>query len=164
MAGGAIEDQVKFRRQLNGSGYEQPNAGRREVPYPACDEGVLLKRDHACLEAPWRAEPIPGGYVVRDANGQALAFVYTRDSDAEARQAKVLTKDEARRMGRRSAIQRAASVSTPVRPLICTGGDREVRVLRLKNTGWENWRRLCLPASEAVSGIQRVAADMVSVS
>jgi hypothetical protein len=21
---------------------------------------------------PWRAEPIPGGYVVRDANGQAL--------------------------------------------------------------------------------------------
>jgi hypothetical protein len=22
--------------------------------------------------APWRAEPIPGGYVVRDANGQAL--------------------------------------------------------------------------------------------
>jgi hypothetical protein len=23
---------------------------------------------------PWRAEPIPGGYVVRDANGQALTF------------------------------------------------------------------------------------------
>jgi hypothetical protein len=44
--------------------------------------------------APWRAEPIPGGYVVRDANGQALAFVYSRDSDAEAR----LAKDEARRI------------------------------------------------------------------
>jgi hypothetical protein len=25
-----------------------------------------------------RAEPIPGGYVVRDANGQALAFVHSR--------------------------------------------------------------------------------------
>jgi hypothetical protein len=25
---------------------------------------------------PWRAEPIPGGYIVRDANGQALAYVY----------------------------------------------------------------------------------------
>jgi hypothetical protein len=22
---------------------------------------------------PWRADPMPGGYVVRDANGQALA-------------------------------------------------------------------------------------------
>jgi hypothetical protein len=38
------------------------------------------------------------GYIVRDANGQAIAFVYCRDSDAEARQAKVLTKDEARRI------------------------------------------------------------------
>jgi hypothetical protein len=25
--------------------------------------------------APWHADPIPGGYVVRDANGQTLAFV-----------------------------------------------------------------------------------------
>ena len=48
--------------------------------------------------APWHADTIPGGYVVRDANGQTLAFVYSRDSDAEARQAKVLTKDEARRI------------------------------------------------------------------
>ena len=41
---------------------------------------------------------MPGGYVVRDANGQTPAFVYSRDGDAEARQAKVLTKDEARRI------------------------------------------------------------------
>jgi hypothetical protein len=47
---------------------------------------------------PWRAEPIPGGYVVRDAKGQALAYLYSRDNEAEARQAKVLTKDEARRI------------------------------------------------------------------
>ena len=40
--------------------------------------------------APWSADKIPGGYVVRDANGQAL--------EDEARQAKVLTKDEARRI------------------------------------------------------------------
>jgi hypothetical protein len=38
---------------------------------------------------PWRADKIPGGYVVRDANGQALAYVYSRDSEAEALQAKV---------------------------------------------------------------------------
>jgi hypothetical protein len=28
---------------------------------------------------PWSAERIPGGYVVRDATGHALAFVYARD-------------------------------------------------------------------------------------
>jgi hypothetical protein len=48
--------------------------------------------------APWRADKMPGGYVVRDANGQALAYVYSRDSEAEALQAKVLTTDEARRI------------------------------------------------------------------
>lgn len=48
--------------------------------------------------APWHADPIPGGYVVRNANGQALGYVYSRENDAEARQAKVLTADEARRV------------------------------------------------------------------
>jgi hypothetical protein len=47
---------------------------------------------------PWHADPTPGGYVVRDAKGQALTYVYSRDNDAEARQAKMLTKDEARRI------------------------------------------------------------------
>jgi hypothetical protein len=35
---------------------------------------------------------------VRDANGRALAYVYSRENEAEARQAKVLTTDEARRL------------------------------------------------------------------
>jgi hypothetical protein len=39
-----------------------------------------------------------GGYVVPNANGQAPAYIYSRDSEAEALQAKVLTKDEARRI------------------------------------------------------------------
>jgi hypothetical protein len=47
---------------------------------------------------PWHADKIPGGYVVRDANGQALAHIYSRENEAEARQAKVLTNDEARRI------------------------------------------------------------------
>jgi hypothetical protein len=46
--------------------------------------------------APWRADKMPGGYVVRDANGQALVYVYSRENEAEALQAKVLTADEAR--------------------------------------------------------------------
>jgi hypothetical protein len=34
----------------------------------------------------------------RDANGQAPACVYSRENEAEAREAKVLTSDEARRI------------------------------------------------------------------
>jgi hypothetical protein len=41
---------------------------------------------------------MPGGYVVRDANGQAIAYLYSRENEAEARQAMVLTQDEARRI------------------------------------------------------------------
>jgi len=47
---------------------------------------------------PWRADKIPGGYAVRDANGQAIAHVYSRATLVEAMQAKVLTADEARRI------------------------------------------------------------------
>jgi hypothetical protein len=50
------------------------------------------------LPAPWKAEKIPGGFVVRDANGQSLAWVYSRATESEAMQAKVLTEDEARRV------------------------------------------------------------------
>jgi hypothetical protein len=39
---------------------------------------------------------MPGGYVVRDATGQALVYVYSRATEAEAMQAKVLAADEAR--------------------------------------------------------------------
>ena len=45
-----------------------------------------------------KAEKIAGGYVVRDANGQALAYIYSRPTESEAMQAKVLTEDEARRV------------------------------------------------------------------
>jgi hypothetical protein len=40
---------------------------------------------------------MPGGYVVRDANGQALAYIYSRETEVEAMQAKLLIKDEAGR-------------------------------------------------------------------
>jgi hypothetical protein len=44
----------------------------------------------------WQAGvQIPGGYVLRDANGQAIAYVYSRATETDARRAKVLTEDEA---------------------------------------------------------------------
>ena len=36
--------------------------------------------------------------MVRDANGQSLAYVYSRENESDARLAKVLTPDEARRI------------------------------------------------------------------
>ena len=47
---------------------------------------------------PWTVEQIPGGYKVKDANGQSLAYVYGRESRADADTAHVITMDEARRI------------------------------------------------------------------
>jgi hypothetical protein len=47
---------------------------------------------------PWAVEQIPGGYKVKDANGQSLAYVYGRETRADADIANVLTTDEARRI------------------------------------------------------------------
>src|SRR5262245_11378112 len=47
---------------------------------------------------PWTAELIHGGYVVKDATGQSLAYVYARETKAQVDTAKVLTMDEARRI------------------------------------------------------------------
>jgi hypothetical protein len=48
------------------------------------------------VPAPWWVEKIPSGYVVRDVNGQILAHIYSRATEVDAPQAKVLTEDEAR--------------------------------------------------------------------
>src|SRR5262249_1851776 len=47
---------------------------------------------------PWRADKFSGGYVVRDANGFAVAYVYGRSTEAEVIDAKQMTMDEARRV------------------------------------------------------------------
>jgi hypothetical protein len=47
---------------------------------------------------PWQVEQTPGGFKVLDASGQALVYVYARETREEADIAKVLTLDEARRI------------------------------------------------------------------
>jgi hypothetical protein len=42
---------------------------------------------------PRTVEKIPGGLKVRDANGQSLAYAYSRETSADARTAGVLTED-----------------------------------------------------------------------
>ena len=48
--------------------------------------------------APWTIEELDGGCKVLDANGQSLAYVYGLDELRDARIAKSLTLDEARRI------------------------------------------------------------------
>jgi len=50
------------------------------------------------LPAPWRVEQTEGGFKVLDANGQALVYVYARETLQDAQHAKTLTFDEARRI------------------------------------------------------------------
>jgi hypothetical protein len=47
---------------------------------------------------PWTLVTIPGWFKVVDAQGQSLAYVYSRKSAADAHIAGVLTEDEARRI------------------------------------------------------------------
>src|SRR4029079_2294426 len=57
-----------------------------------------LDEGHRRFPPPWTVEQIPGGYKVKDANGQSLAYVYGRETRADADIAHVLTMDEARRI------------------------------------------------------------------
>ena len=60
-----------------------------------------LQPQRASRPPPPRPRPAIEGVArrpVRDANVQAIAYIYSRENEAEARQAKVLTADEARRI------------------------------------------------------------------
>jgi len=47
---------------------------------------------------PWTVEELAACFVVRDANGQALSHVYFEDEPGRRSAAKLLSKDEARRI------------------------------------------------------------------
>ena len=47
---------------------------------------------------PWSVEEQPACFVVRDHNGQQLAYVYFEDKSGRRSAAKLLTRDEARRI------------------------------------------------------------------
>ena len=58
----------------------------------------MLEQHTRSFPPPWTMEEIPGGYKVKDANGQSLAYIYGRETQADADIARGLTMDEARRI------------------------------------------------------------------
>jgi hypothetical protein len=47
---------------------------------------------------PWHAEETDACFIVRDANGQAVSYIYFEDEAGRRTTAKLLTRDEARRI------------------------------------------------------------------
>ena len=58
----------------------------------------LADHDPTGFPAPWSVHELERAFVVADATGQAVAYTYFRKDENEARQANVLTHDEARRI------------------------------------------------------------------
>ena len=77
------------------SPHQQAATGRQPWGRFFFDSSHVMSRR---FPQPWSVEQIPGGYKVLDATGQSLAYVYGRDTKADADIAKVLTMDEARRI------------------------------------------------------------------
>jgi hypothetical protein len=61
----------------------------------------------------WTVEKIPGGFKVYDANGQSLAYVYSRENPNDAQIAGVLTEDEA--MSPKTTPMQASAAGAQVR-------------------------------------------------
>jgi hypothetical protein len=54
---------------------------------------------------PWSIEEQKPCFIVRDANGQALAYVYFEEEPGRRAAAKLLTRDEARRIAAKIAAE-----------------------------------------------------------
>ena len=62
---------------------------------------------------PWSVDELDAGFVVRDHNGQQLAYLYFEDEAGRRSAAKLLTKDEARRG---NAVRSAFTISMLFEP------------------------------------------------
>jgi hypothetical protein len=90
-AHGEWMDQCEEGNAVGGHAGEVEAIPYRAVPSPVTEPPRRFP-------APWRADKIAGGYIVRDATGQAISYVYSRANATEALQAKMLTEGEARRV------------------------------------------------------------------
>jgi hypothetical protein len=67
---------------------------------------------------PWSVEEMAACFIVRDSNGQALAYVYCEDEPGRRSAAKLLTRDEARRIAANIAKLPRPLPADPIPPFI----------------------------------------------
>ena len=94
---------------------------------------------------PWSAEVTPNCFIVRDADGQQLAYVYYENEPGRRSAAKLLTKDEARRLRRISPSWRS----------YCAG--EVVAKGRGERTAWVEYNRPLTRSSHLSSGLRPFA-------
>ena len=80
---------------------------------------------------PWSVDEQEACFIVRDANGQALAYVYFEDEPGRRAAAHLLTRDKARRI--------AANIATTKRHR------EQIEPDRLRAARWKRQRRAWLP-------------------
>jgi hypothetical protein len=61
---------------------------------------------------PWTIEETDACFIVRDANGQAVAYVYFEEEPGRRSAAKLLTRDEARRIAANAKLPEAVTAIT----------------------------------------------------
>ena len=65
-------------------------------PQAAVDAGLMTESRR--FPPPWTVEETDACFIVRDHNGQALSYVYFENEPGRRTAAKLLTRDEARRI------------------------------------------------------------------
>jgi hypothetical protein len=65
---------------------------------PEDSRGNLTALNTRRFPTPWSVRELEQAFVVQDANGQVVAYIYFRSDENEARQDRLLTHDEARRL------------------------------------------------------------------
>ena len=93
-------EQAAWRGSYSLSGpFHRRRSRRRGAPSLArADSGFRRLTQPRRFPPPWSVEEQEACFVVRDHNGQQLAYVYFEDEPGRRSAAKLLTKDEARRI------------------------------------------------------------------
>jgi hypothetical protein len=70
----------------------------RLLGVPIINDAVIALPTNRRFPAPWSIEDIGAAFVVKDAGGQKLGYFYYEEEPGRRSVAKMLTKDEARRI------------------------------------------------------------------